>query len=134
ECGHHYARSMSSWALLLALSGFHCDVAAGSISFAPATGAAEFRCFFSAGTGWGAFEQQTGETGLVVGLTLDYGRLHLRRINLQPVGPATVATASLNDIILPLRIAHANGATAIEFATLIELTGGDRLNIKLTTS
>ena len=27
ECGHHYARSMASWALLLALSGFHYDAA-----------------------------------------------------------------------------------------------------------
>ena len=36
ECGHHYARAMSSWALLLALSGFHYDGVTGVMAFAPA--------------------------------------------------------------------------------------------------
>ena len=35
ECGNHYARSMSSWALLLALTGAHVDPATGDLSFAP---------------------------------------------------------------------------------------------------
>ena len=34
ECGHHYARAMSSWSLLTAISGYHYDAAAGR--YAPA--------------------------------------------------------------------------------------------------
>lgn len=62
ECGHHYARSMSSWALLLALSGFHCDMSRGSISFAPRLDAAtetdSFSTFWSCGRGWGRYRQR----------------------------------------------------------------------------
>jgi non-lysosomal glucosylceramidase len=62
ECGHHYARSMASWALLTALSGFQCDMGRGAISFAPALAASTetdtFRSFWSCGRGWGAYTQR----------------------------------------------------------------------------
>ncbi len=35
ECGSHYYRAMSSWATMLALTGFKIDAAARSVSFAP---------------------------------------------------------------------------------------------------
>jgi uncharacterized protein (DUF608 family) len=67
ECGHHYARSMASWALLTALSGFQCDMSGGTISFAPALGAStqpdEFRCFWSCGRGWGTYTQRRDASG-----------------------------------------------------------------------
>ncbi|MBE2268607.1 MAG: hypothetical protein IAE80_10295 [Anaerolinea sp.] len=54
ECGHHYARSMSSWLLLLALSGLHVDPAKREMRFTPVSPGAEFRCFWSNGQAWGA--------------------------------------------------------------------------------
>ena len=36
ECGNHYARSLASWGLLLALSGADYDARAARLSFAPA--------------------------------------------------------------------------------------------------
>ena len=55
ECGHHYARSMSSWALLLALSGAHCNLGQNEIRFDPAVPdeTTEFKTFWSSGTAWG---------------------------------------------------------------------------------
>ena len=41
ECGNHYARSMASWALLLALSGAQVAPGSGDMTFAPAPGTAE---------------------------------------------------------------------------------------------
>jgi uncharacterized protein (DUF608 family) len=65
EFGHHYARSMASWGVFVALSGFRCDLPARRIGFAPAIHAADFRTFWSCGTGWGSYRQQvdpdTGE-------------------------------------------------------------------------
>jgi uncharacterized protein (DUF608 family) len=65
ECGHHYARAMASWALLPALSGFHCDMGAGTLSFAPrveaSTEADRFSCFWSCGRGWGTYSQRRDE-------------------------------------------------------------------------
>ena len=65
ECGHHYARSMASWAVLLALSGFHCDLGRGVISFAPRVEATSepnrFTTFWSCGRGWGTYVQDRDE-------------------------------------------------------------------------
>jgi non-lysosomal glucosylceramidase len=61
ECGHHYARSLASWAVLVALSGFHCDVARGVMRFDAVTAASgdpnTFTTFWSCGRGWGTYTQ-----------------------------------------------------------------------------
>ena len=69
ECGHHYARSMASWALIPALSGFRCDLAAGTVKFEPpeaalATGGG-YRCFFSTGRSWGVYRQSPRADGTI---------------------------------------------------------------------
>lgn len=60
ECGHHYARSMSSWAVLLALSGAQCDLGRGELRFSPVVGADDtyFRSFWSTGKAWGTYTLQ----------------------------------------------------------------------------
>ncbi|MEN9934491.1 MAG: hypothetical protein RLZZ387_1070 [Chloroflexota bacterium] len=67
ECGHHYARSMASWALLTALSGFRCDASEGWVSFAPVAGASteadELSCLWSNGLAWGTYAQRRGADG-----------------------------------------------------------------------
>lgn len=60
ECGHHYARSMSSWTLLLALSGAHCDLVRGELRFDPVLidpDQTVFKTFWSTGKGWGTYAQ-----------------------------------------------------------------------------
>jgi non-lysosomal glucosylceramidase len=76
ECGHHYARSMASWALLPALTGFACDVDAKELRFHPILGLADgdtFRTVFTCGAGWGVYSQSgTNEPMLeVLGGNLD---------------------------------------------------------------
>jgi hypothetical protein len=65
ECGHHYARSMASWALLLSLSGYQYDMVKNEISFSPAVKKGEFRCFFSTGRQWGVYSRKKGKSGKV---------------------------------------------------------------------
>lgn len=55
ECGNHYARSMAAWGLLIALSGYECDMTRGKISFAPRVNAENFACFYSNGKSWGVY-------------------------------------------------------------------------------
>ncbi|MBV6482803.1 MAG: hypothetical protein KJ050_06985 [Candidatus Omnitrophica bacterium] len=57
ECGHHYARAMSSYGLLLACSGFQFDRGAGLIGFDPRLPAGKFQCFWSLEGGWGIYRQ-----------------------------------------------------------------------------
>jgi uncharacterized protein (DUF608 family) len=57
ECGHHYARTMSSWMLLLVASGFDSDVSRKQMAFAPvrqlSTSQDKFSTFWSNGKAWG---------------------------------------------------------------------------------
>lgn len=57
ECGHHYARSMSSWGLLIALSGFSCDMVKKEMRFDPVINRDDFTTFWSTGRGWGTYHQ-----------------------------------------------------------------------------
>ncbi|MDR2618032.1 MAG: glycoside hydrolase family 116 protein, partial [Treponema sp.] len=75
ECGSNYARSMASYALLLAYSGFSYDMTKEEIGFAPLK---EGKYFWSLDKAWGVFEQK-GKTGI---LSVLYGTQSLKRIRL----------------------------------------------------
>jgi len=62
ECGHHYVRSMASWGLLPALSGYTADLPRGVIRFEPAVHAERFSCFWSNARAWGVYTQRADET------------------------------------------------------------------------
>jgi len=51
ECGHHYARALSSWSLIQAVSGARYSAVDRSLTFAPQAGAQ--RVFVAAGSAWG---------------------------------------------------------------------------------
>lgn len=78
ECGSNYARSMASYALLLAFSGFEYDMTEKRIGFQPITGEEYFSCFWSLDSGWGTFVRKNGW----IELNVLYGELELRCLNL----------------------------------------------------
>jgi len=79
ECGSNYARTMASYALLLAFSGFQFDLSQHHIGFNPLhAGDAAFQVFWSIGSGWGIF-RLSPET---VRLEILYGDLRLARLDL----------------------------------------------------
>lgn len=84
ECGHHYARAMSSWSLILALSGFHYDARERFIAFAPKLNANDFKCFYSTGSGWGVYSQKTSAKGLTASIGVSWGELEVQDIRLLP--------------------------------------------------
>ncbi|MBR0458567.1 MAG: hypothetical protein IJJ26_04980, partial [Victivallales bacterium] len=57
ECGSNYARSMASFAMLQAFSGFRYDMTRGWLAFAPIL-PGDFRCFWSLGTIWGEYRRE----------------------------------------------------------------------------
>ncbi len=63
ECGHHYARSMASWGVLTALTGFRCDLVNKKLYFSPKLNTDNFTAFWSCGTAWGTFEQKRSSDG-----------------------------------------------------------------------
>ncbi len=63
ECGSNYARSMASYAMLQAYSGFCYDMVRGMIGFRPVL-SGDFRCFWSLGALWGTYERTETEQKL----------------------------------------------------------------------
>jgi uncharacterized protein (DUF608 family) len=59
ECGSYYARAMSSYALLIALSGFRYAAPTRTLTLAPRIEVEPFICFFSTASGWGTFTLRT---------------------------------------------------------------------------
>jgi uncharacterized protein (DUF608 family) len=69
ECGHHYARAMSSWGVLLALSGFSYSGPDMKMGFDPKVSAEDFSTVWTAGSGWGTYGQKV--SGKAAGLRLE---------------------------------------------------------------
>ena len=83
ECGSNYSRSMASYSLLLAYSGFSFDLVNGRLGFAPAhTKNGAFRCFWSVGCAWGGFEIVGGRAILSV----RHGHLPLKNFDVRLTG------------------------------------------------
>jgi hypothetical protein len=63
ECGHHYARAMAAWALMVSLSGFDYSGVERKLMLTPRVRAQNFRCFWSVPGGWGKFSQNVAPAG-----------------------------------------------------------------------
>jgi hypothetical protein len=78
ECGHNYARSMASYALLLICSGFSFDMTRNYIGFAPIK-AGDGNYFWSVGNSYGDMQYKGEEQTLsVVGNALELSSFGLR--------------------------------------------------------
>jgi hypothetical protein len=74
ECGHHYARAMSAWSGVLAMSGFRYH---GGDAAVEITAPAGHKCFWATGTGWGIF--QVTSTGAVI--RVEHGSLAVQSLS-----------------------------------------------------
>src|SRR2546421_883648 len=89
ECGHHYARAMSSWATFLAFTGFDYDAPARVMRFNAAP--KDSKWFWSTGDAWGVVRQTLAADSTEVQLTVLGGRLEISRLELRGVGGQTLA-------------------------------------------
>ncbi len=83
ECGDHYARAMSSFALLAAAQGLLYDGPAGILGFAPRLTPERHKSFFVAAESWGSFEQSRSDVELNARISVKWGALALRELRLQ---------------------------------------------------
>jgi hypothetical protein len=100
ECGSNYARSMASYALLNAFSGFSFDRVQGTIGFDPVRMEnGRFRCFWSLGEGWGVVEIAPTR----IALRVLHGRLDLAGMRLHFLTARNVARVSSGGVALAWR-------------------------------
>ncbi|BBH18759.1 hypothetical protein Back11_01040 [Paenibacillus baekrokdamisoli] len=124
ECGSNYARSMASYSLLHAFSGFEYNMVEGMIGFHPIqTVDGLFRTFWSLDKGWGTFEMSPIDLCLEV----HRGELNLKLIKLPPSQLGRIAQVKFGEEELPCLLTK----DAIHFPTELVLDQNHTLVIKL---
>ncbi len=130
ECGHHYARAMASWSVLLALSGFEYDGVKKHIGFAPRYQPENFKGFFSTGSAWGTFTQRHMAKKRVGEIKVLWGELTLKTLSVA-LGrqPSRRITGKLDDEPLDLTTTTADGKALLTFPSPIQIKAGGTLEV-----
>ena len=124
ECGSNYARSMASYALLNAYSGFEFDMTQGLIGFNPLRAKdGFFRCFWSLDSGWGEFVLTPDTAEIFV----RYGTLTVQKVRL----PLLAKRASGGVNLEGSEVAFRRRDSEITLAEPALLTPEQRLSVKL---
>jgi hypothetical protein len=123
ECGDHYYRAMSSWAVLLGATGFKLDAPRGRATFAPRLGADRCRAPWVSATGWGSFSQTAGRFTLECRsgeIAFQELRLNLNRAGLSAQsGRESLACTTREE----------EGYTVVRFAAPVVLREGESLTV-----
>ncbi len=127
ECGSNYARSMASYALLNAFSGFAFDMVKGEIGFDPVTSdQPTFRCLWSLDSGWGVFSLAPDR----VEVEVLAGSLTLKALRLPFLDPDRVASVSL----CGREPECASVADGVEFLEPVRIDDGSKLVVHIRAS
>jgi non-lysosomal glucosylceramidase len=128
ECGHHYARAMSSWSSIVALGGFHYQGDRAHVTAAPRLPHDNFQCFWSTGTGWGTYSLKRAQTGSVqLNIHVLAGALPLQSCALN--APGAAFKVHLAGKIIPARSSRTNHQITVELLNPLVLKEGDVLTI-----
>lgn len=122
ECGRYYARSMSSYALLLALSGFSWDARTLTMGFDPKTQRDGFTTFWCNGAAWGLF---LIEPSAVI-LAVQHGVLKLAVLRF-PLNGRAVKRVAVSGKEVDFRVEEGE----LSFPKPLTLKEGDTLVIEL---
>jgi uncharacterized protein (DUF608 family) len=96
ECGHHYARPMASWALLIALAGFRYSGVERRLTLLPQVRTRNFRSFWTVPSGWGAFSQTIAPASHNVEIQAAEGSMTLAKLALGGNGKAVRRKVAAN--------------------------------------
>jgi hypothetical protein len=132
ECGDHYVRAMSSWALLEAASGFRYDAAAGFIGFDPVVEPTDYRSPFVVRDGWGTFTQRVTDDTQESRLELAWGHLDLERISLRFDQADRAILASVGGVPVEVTLVQNGDRAVMEFGSPVMLRPGQDLRITLS--
>lgn len=131
ECGGHYARAMSSWSLLLALSGWRQDALARVVRVAPAVTPGAFRSLFVAAEGWGSLHQRRTARTQTNDLRVVEGRLDVARLDLRLAGSEVRdrVRATCRGRSIGATLARSGADAVVTFREEVALAAGDTLTV-----
>ncbi len=127
ECGHWYARAMSSYGMMQGLTGLTYDAVDQKMNLDPRIGD-DFTSFVCTRSGWGNLS--SGDR--MIALKVAHGYLDLREIQFTRVGPfSAIAKMTLGPDQVPYSLEQEDGFSRIRFDSLLKLDAGDELVISL---
>jgi non-lysosomal glucosylceramidase len=130
ECGHHYARAMSAWSTVLALSGFCYDGVTASVVAVPPAAGAEFQCIWATGTGWGTFSLRRRQRGAVFGLKVLAGSLVCRSCEVAASG--STATASSGGRTIESRLDRREDRAIATFHEALRIATNGEITVEVS--
>jgi hypothetical protein len=133
ECGHHYARAMSAWALMVALSGFHYSGVDRKLTLTPRVRAQNFFCFWSAPSGWGKFSQTVTAASQAVEVEALEGSMAVASLALAGNGRATrkKVSARLGQEALAATLSEEGKLRVVAFDREVRIVAGQALAVSL---
>lgn len=133
ECGSHYARSLASWSVLTALSGFHFDMPRRQLGFAPRIFRDSFQTFWSVDSGWGVYDQKRNHGQVEVNLSVRYGSLEIASLLLDVLDPREDVQVKVGEKLISATLkkndANTSAHTLLRLEEPVLLSAGDILNI-----
>ncbi len=129
ECGHHYARAMSAWSAVLALSGFSYDAAKASVVAAPLVSKDDFLSFWSTGTGWGTFSLRSRAAGASFSVKVLAGTLACASCEIATSGVA--ASVQSAGKAVENHVSNRGGRTVVSFGKTLRLAEEDEIQIEV---
>jgi len=121
ECGGHYSRAMSSWATLLAATGFKPDVPNKALAIVPAA-PGDFHAPWVTASGFGTIRRE----GRSLSIYCAFGKLDLRTLKV----PMAAKSARIDAQPLATSIILVEDGAAIEFSTLASIAASKTLVIQ----
>ncbi len=129
ECGHHYARAMSSWSAILALSGFSYDALHGSVVAVPLVAGDNFRCFWSTGMAWGSFSVRSRANSTNFEINVLSGSLECQSYEF--VSSGARVTVRTGEKLLKHHVNHRGKNIVVSLETVQHLRANDELCVEV---
>lgn len=120
ECGGHYSRAMSSWATMLAATGFKPDWPHRSLAIVPAA-PGDFRAPWVTASGFGSIAR----AGRSLSIHCAHGTLEMSYLKLH----MDARSARMGAHPLAIRIAKTGEGVTLEFSPMVSLGAGQTLSI-----
>jgi non-lysosomal glucosylceramidase len=133
ECGDHYARSMASWGVLVALAGFECHGPKAHLGFAPRITPEDFRCAYTAAEGWGSYAQKRTGTSQTHTVEVRRGSVPVRTLALAVPKGATLrdARATVGGSVVAATPTQDEQRVTLTLAQAVTLEAGSALTVEL---
>ena len=130
ECGSHYARSMASWGVLTALSGYEFDATQGRLGFTPRFQGEAFSVFWSLDSGWGSYAQRLENGCAEISLSVAYGELSLRALHLGSIRGVRSAEVTVDGEPTAATFAAEGEGWTVLFGEALQLEAGQTLAVR----